>query len=87
VPSRKGKPNKLNATAKENIIAVFTRMKGTAGMAKWAKEHPTEFYRIYARLLPVEMEGSLTIPVTLVFDDPTQVPDGYQRKPIDHEHH
>ncbi len=83
----KGVPNKLSSTAKENIIAVFTRLNGTAGMARWAKKHQTDFYRIYARLLPVEMEGSLNIPVTLVFDDPTQVPDGYARKPIDHEHH
>ncbi len=83
----KGTPNKVSGTAKENIIAVFTRLGGTAGMAKWAKAHPVEFYRIYARLLPVEVDGTLNIPVTLVFDDPTQIPAGYARKPIEHESH
>jgi len=58
VPSRKGSPNKLNAGAKENIAAVFTRLGGTAEMAKWAKENQTEFYRLYGRLVPVEQQHS-----------------------------
>lgn len=81
----KGTPNKVSATAKENIIAVFTRMGSTAGMARWAKKHPTDFYRIYARLLPTEIEGSLNVPVTVVFDDPTHRPAGYARKPLSHD--
>ena len=81
----KGTPNKVSATAKENIIAVFTRLNGTAGMAKWARKHQTEFYRIYARLLPTEIEGSLNVPVTVVFDDPTNRPAGYARKPLSHD--
>lgn len=54
MPSRKGKPNKVSATAKENILAVFTRLGGTAQMAKWAKDNQTEFYKLYGRLIPVE---------------------------------
>lgn len=80
----KGTPNKVSATAKENIVAVFTRLGGTAAMAKWAKDHPTDFYRVYARLLPVELEASVNASVTVIFDDPTQRPSGenaYHRKP------
>lgn len=51
-----GTPNKLNATVKENVIAVFNRLDGTAGMAKWAMENPTQFYQIYSKLLPSEIE-------------------------------
>lgn len=53
-----GTPNKINATCKENILAVFNRLDGTAGMAKWAKANPSEFYKIYARLLPTQTEVS-----------------------------
>ena len=53
---RKGSPNKLTATACENIIAVFTRLGGTAAMAEWARESPTEFYKIYARLIPAQAQ-------------------------------
>jgi hypothetical protein len=52
-----GSPNKTSALAKENIIAVFNRLGGTAGMAEWAKENQTEFYRLYGRLVPVEGSG------------------------------
>lgn len=49
-----GTPNKLSGIAKENVIAVFNRLDGTAGMAEWASENKTEFYKIYARLLPTD---------------------------------
>ena len=53
---RKGTPNKVTATARENIIAVFTRLGGTAAMAEWARENPTEFYKLYARLIPAQAQ-------------------------------
>lgn len=52
-----GAKNKLPQAAKENIAAVFVRLGGTAEMAEWAKENKTEFYKIYARLLPHEVTG------------------------------
>jgi len=53
-----GTPNRLSGTAKENIVAVFTRLGGTAAMAEWAEENKTEFYKMYARLAPVTNEHS-----------------------------
>jgi hypothetical protein len=53
----KGTRNKLSATAKENIAAVFEEMGGVEGMLKWAKRNQTEFYKIYPRLLPLEVSG------------------------------
>lgn len=50
----KGVPNKVNAQARENIMAVFTRLGGTAAMAEWARENQTQFYKLYARLIPVD---------------------------------
>jgi hypothetical protein len=55
----KGTPNKIGAQVKENVVAVFTRLGGTAGMAEWAKENLTEFYRLYAKLIPSEVTGSI----------------------------
>lgn len=78
---QKGTPNKLSSTAKENIIAVFNRLDGTAGMARWAQRNRTEFYKIYARLLPTELTTDPNAPLTVIFRDPTQRPDGYDRKP------
>lgn len=61
MPSRKGSPNKVGAQVKENVIAVFNKLEGTAGMAKWAKKNLTEFYRLYGRLIPTESTTDVTI--------------------------
>lgn len=63
----RGVPNKVSAQAKENIIAVFTRLGGTRAMAEWAEENKTEFYKIYSKMLPAEMklDGSLDMSVTV----------------------
>src|ERR1039458_6257615 len=62
-PPSRGRPpgskNKVGRTAKENIVAVFTRLGGTAAMAEWARENLTEFYRLYGRLIP--LEGAVTM--------------------------
>jgi hypothetical protein len=55
----KGSISKVSASVKENIMAVFVRMGSTCGMANWAKENPTEFYKIYARLIPQEVEAKV----------------------------
>lgn len=62
---QKGVGNKISGMAKENIAAVFVRMGGTSAMAKWAKANETEFYRLYARLLPHEVTGAGGGPIAL----------------------
>ena len=57
----KGTKNILSATAKENIIAVFTRLGGTSAMADWARENLSDFYKIYARLVPTAVDGHLEV--------------------------
>jgi hypothetical protein len=51
--------------ARDNIAAVFTRLGGTAAMAEWAKENKTEFYKLYARLIPTEVTGAGGGPLTV----------------------
>lgn len=57
MPRTVGAKNKISGQAKENIQAVFVRLGSTAAMAKWAEDNQTEFYKIYARLLPIEGPG------------------------------
>ena len=61
MPRPKGVPNKIGAQAKENIVAVFTRLGGTAAMADWARNNQTEFYRLYARLIPSESMAQVNV--------------------------
>lgn len=53
---KKGTPNKFDATALENMLCVFKRLGGTAGMARWAKRNQTQFYQIYAKRVPAAVE-------------------------------
>jgi hypothetical protein len=76
----KGSKNLVGATAKENILAVFTRLGGTPAMAEWAEENRTEFYRLYARLIPTEVGAKVDGTIIVQERDPTQRPDGYQRR-------
>jgi hypothetical protein len=68
--SRKGIPNRIGAAVKSNVIAVFDKIGGRDGMAEWAKENPTEFYRLYARLIPTETISEVT------FRDARELSDG-----------
>lgn len=57
---QKGAKNIAGATAKENLIAVFTRLGGTAQMAAWARKNQSDFYRLYARLVPQQIDLEIT---------------------------
>lgn len=58
--SRKGIPNKIGAAVKSNVMAVFDRIGGRDKMVDWANENLTEFYRLYARLIPTESTLDIT---------------------------
>lgn len=51
----KGVPNKLTVAAKEAFALAFQGMGGVPALSKWAEDHPTEFYKLYARLIPVDV--------------------------------
>ena len=55
---KQGVSNHLSRTAKDNISAVFDQIGGSLKMAEWASDNPTEFYKLYARLLPHELTGA-----------------------------
>jgi hypothetical protein len=57
----RGTPNKQGATARENIVAVFVRLGGTAAMADWARDNRTEFYKLYAKLVPTQLEATVDL--------------------------
>lgn len=54
----KGSPNKLTKTAREAFAIAFDKLGGPKNLTEWAKENPTDFYKLYARLIPVEHVGA-----------------------------
>lgn len=53
-----GVPNKLSGTVKNNVVQVFDDIGGLAYMASWAKDNPNQFFNIYAKLLPLQVNGA-----------------------------
>jgi hypothetical protein len=51
---KKGVPNKLTQSAKQAFQHAFDTLGGAQGLARWARSEPGDFYRLYARLIPVE---------------------------------
>lgn len=53
---KKGTPNNITHLVKHSIIDAFKALGGLDGFVEWGKENRTEFYKIYAKLLPAEMK-------------------------------
>lgn len=58
----KGSPNKLTTTVKERVLNVFNELQEDpkANLLSWAKEEPTEFYKIASKLIPTEVSATVT---------------------------
>jgi hypothetical protein len=69
----KGSPNRVHASMKQAIAEAFEQLGGTQRMVQWAQEDPkhlTEFYKLAARLIPVETQvtGSNGGPIQTVLE-------------------
>lgn len=53
--SRKGKPNKLTKSAKEAFLFAFDELGGSKGLASWAKNNQTDFYKLFSKIIPVDV--------------------------------
>lgn len=57
----KGVPNKLTRSIKEAFQIAFDKNGGAEGLAKWAAENPTEFYKLAARMIPLDVNHGGTV--------------------------
>jgi hypothetical protein len=63
---QKGTPNKTTAMVKEALNLAFEDIGGQIAFSLWANANKTEFYKLYAKLLPVELAGSADNPIQVV---------------------
>ena len=52
----RGTRNKLTLAAKEALEYAFAKIGGQDALAAWAKKNPTEFYKLFAKLIPARQE-------------------------------
>jgi hypothetical protein len=50
----KGSANKMTRAAKEAFALAFEELGGVGGLTEWGRRNRTEFYKLFARLIPAE---------------------------------
>lgn len=56
----KGVPNKNTTAVKEALQAAFEGIGGVKRLIAWAQEEPTEFYKLWSKILPQEIKQEVT---------------------------
>lgn len=54
-----GTPNKTTQTVKAALEDAFDQLGGVERLVEWANEQPGEFFKLYAKLLPVQVSADL----------------------------
>jgi hypothetical protein len=68
----KGRKNKFTQSAKEAFQLAFDKLGGATALAVWAKENQTEFYKIYSKLIPIDVTSNgKTLAGTIVINGKT----------------
>jgi hypothetical protein len=49
-----GTRNKVSAETRQIVLDVFANLGATKAMTEWARANPTDFYKIWAKLIPDE---------------------------------
>ena len=67
----KGVKNKIGQDVKNSLLFVYETIGGDKSFSDWAKEEKTEFYKMYSKLLPTELEhtGDITRTTTILWEN------------------
>ena len=55
---KKGVPNKSTAAVKAALHEAFAEMGGVASLVAWGKKNRTEFYKLWAKMIPTEIKNA-----------------------------
>lgn len=56
----KGSTNKSTKAVKEALQEAFEGLGGVPSLITWAQSEPTEFYKLWTKLLPSEVKAEVT---------------------------
>ena len=63
---KKGVPNKTTASVQAALTEAFERRGGVDALIKWAEDDPTEFYKLWGKLIPKDIKAELSGNVGIV---------------------
>ena len=50
-----GTPNKMTRNVRQALEIAFEQLGGVTALVDWGRDNPVEFYRLWAKLLPKEL--------------------------------
>ena len=56
----KGAKDKVQRCVKESVLTVYEKLGGDDGFYHWACAEPTEFYRLFGKLLPKDVNANVS---------------------------
>lgn len=56
---RRGTPNKLTASVKEALEIAFNGLGGPQGLLEWARDNTGDFYRLWIKMLPKDLNVTM----------------------------
>lgn len=71
----KGSVNRLSKVALEAFELAFDAIGGPDALASWARKNRTEFYKLYARRIPVTVQTAGELVIRVVYDEKPTTPD------------
>ena len=62
----KGTPNTTTRTVREQLTQAFDLLQHdeSANLLSWPKRNPTEFYKLAAKLIPIQVGSDIKSPLT-----------------------
>ena len=55
---KKGSLNKTTVEVKTALQEAFAKLGGVKSLVKWGEENPTDFYKIWSKLIPTEIKNA-----------------------------
>lgn len=55
-----GSQNKATIAVKEAFREAFELLGGTQALVVWAADNPTAFYQLYSKLIPTEVDATIS---------------------------
>ncbi len=65
-----GTPNRFTGAFREAVLHVYNGLGGHKAFLEWARKNPTEYYRIAARLIPVELRSEEERTINVIIPAP-----------------
>jgi hypothetical protein len=62
----KGTPNKTTTAVKEALGLAFEGLGGVPQLQTWAMDNPTEFYKLWVKMLPQDVNANVAATITEV---------------------